>query len=210
MRRKCELVLLCDLLKSLCEHSGSLGTGEGVVMVREPLFLCPEGNSSCLTKSLHPHWANLYALFFSSCFWPRKCVNASHFICFWCCGSLRVNAHPYLEAFFSRVECCITPATHSASAHCARPSRGLITCSLKVQPPPMSETEYKSQTVIRGKICVFFLLFFSSLATQHKDMTNKSNKLFIVSWLEASPHTDRNGIYANKLAVNAFYLKLEI
>lgn len=40
-------------------------------------------------------------------------------------------------------------------------------------------------------------------------MTNKSNKLFIVEGLEivALLHTDRNGIYANELAVNAFYLK---
>ena len=43
-------------------------------------------------------------------------------------------------------------------------------------------------------------------------MTNKSNKLFIVSGvgMVTSLHIDRNGIYANELAVNAFYLKPRI
>lgn len=43
-------------------------------------------------------------------------------------------------------------------------------------------------------------------------MTNKSNKLFIVSGvgMVTSVHTDRNGIYANELAVNAFYMKPRI
>lgn len=59
---------------------------------------------------------------------------------------------------------------------------------------------------------MLFFYSFEGLAIQHKAMTNKSNKLFIVSGVEmvTSLHTDRNGIYANELAVNAFYLKPRI
>lgn len=77
---------------------------------------------------------------------------------------------------------------------------------------PMSKTDSINHTQsLVGKIC-FFFYSFEGLAIQHKAMTNKSNKLFIVSGVEmvTSLHTDRNGIYANELAVNAFYLKPRI
>lgn len=76
---------------------------------------------------------------------------------------------------------------------------------------PMSKTDSVNHTQsLVGKFA-----FFNSaegLAVQHKAMTNKCNKVFIVSRAEmvASLHTDRNGIYANELAVNTFYLKPRI
>ena len=59
---------------------------------------------------------------------------------------------------------------------------------------------------------MLFSLFFEGLAIQQKAMTNKSNKLFIVSGagMVTSLHIERNGIYTNELAVNAFYLKPRI
>lgn len=76
---------------------------------------------------------------------------------------------------------------------------------------PMSKTDsiYHTQSLV-GKYAFFYS--FEGLAIQHKAMTNKSNKLFIVSGLEmvTSLHTDRNGIYATELVVNAFYLKPRI
>lgn len=82
---------------------------------------------------------------------------------------------------------------------------------LKVQTPPCQRQTINYTQSLVGEIC---LKLYSSecLAILHKALTNKSNKLFIVSGLElvTSLHTVRNGIYVNELAVNAFYLKPRI
>lgn len=136
----------------------------------------------------------------------NQCVWTGSLQAFFYFHSLTVQHHP-LTAY--RVS--LGNAAFCLNVFCAAcSSRGLIMLSLKAQTPPCQRLN-KSHTVVSGKIC-FFSYFFEGLATQHKAMTNKSNKLFIVSGvgMVTSLQTDRNGIYANKLAVNAFYLKPRI
>lgn len=86
-------------------------------------------------------------------------------------------------------------------------SRGLIMLGLKAQTTRCQRQTINHTQSLVGEYALFYS--FEGLAIQHKVMTNKSNKLFIVLRVEmvTSLHADRNGICANELAVNAFYLK---
>lgn len=71
-------------------------------------------------------------------------------------------------------------------------SRGLIMLGLEVQTPPCQRQTINYTQSLVGEICLK-LYSFECLAILHKALTNKSNKLFIVSGLElvTSPHSQK-------------------
>lgn len=140
------------------------------------------GNSSCLTNSLDPRWANLYALssllvsdsesvskpiimFVSDIIdlCVRARIRAFESVC--------LNGKPPGVHFFSdsptvqhhtrivHSRVSLGNAAFLSNVFCAAcSSRGLIMLGLKAQTPPCQRL-YKSHTVISGKICFFSYSF---------------------------------------------------
>lgn len=157
------------------------------------VFQSSEGKGSCLTKSLHPHWPNLYALSSLPLSVFFMFVKASHYVE---SDLADLGRHAYLYIQFPLCKWKLLSLFFFLShCHCAQHCswRGFYTTccrSLKIQTP---SCRLVNHTVVRGK----YALFCWGLAIHHKAMTNKSNKLFIVSGVRmvTTLHTDWNGIY---------------
>lgn len=179
--KKCELLFLCDLLKSLCEHSGSVRTKEGGGSVLS-LFSGEQLMPHCLT--LDP----IYMLFLLPLYLILKVCQSQSF-CLLRISLTSVCVHAricvYLEGkpagvFFSCADCSALYQNHTAEALSGKHSisvKSVLRCMqlqrsnyarFESTDTPMSKTDSINHTQSLVGKYTFFLYSFEGLAIQHK------------------------------------------
>lgn len=188
--KKCELLLLCGLLKSL---RGDLRVsedkvGRGVRSLRARRGTAHAWPSLCIPTDLIYTLFLLYLCLYSSCLSKPVIMSCRTWltlgdmlICTF--NFLCVNGN-FCLLFFISLSLCSTLEQKRFLHY-------MFAGVWKYRHPHVEGLV--NHTVVRGK----YALFCWGLAIHHKAMTNKSNKLFIVSGVRmvTTLHTDWNGIY---------------